>query len=144
VPQPSEEREREREVALLALKEMLAQFPVDFSTGAFSWGSRRWRRAQAGATKSFPTALDHTHSPPRFGDLTKPGSSPRGGRSGQRACPHAQLGTPETAHGPTLESTSCLTVAPLTHSPTHSPPRLNTVATGSADVMMLPSLLMLI
>ena len=28
---------------------------------------------------------------------------PRGGCSGQRACQHAQLGIPETAHGPTLE-----------------------------------------
>jgi hypothetical protein len=37
-------------------------------------------------------------------------------REGQRACPHAQLGIPETAHGPTLEYHQlCLTVAPLTH-----------------------------
>jgi exonuclease VII large subunit len=53
-----------------------------------------------------------------------------GGCSGQRACPHAQLGIPETAHGPTLEyhqlpygsSTHSLTPLPhsLTHSLTHS------------------------
>ena len=36
---------------------------------------------------------DHTHSTP----------SP-GGCSGQRACQHAELGIPEMAHGPTLES----------------------------------------
>jgi hypothetical protein len=30
-------------------------------------------------------------------------SSARRGCPGQRACPHAQLGIPETAHGPTLE-----------------------------------------
>jgi hypothetical protein len=35
-------------------------------------------------------------------DLTNSTPSP-GGCSGQRACPHAQLGIPETAHGLTLE-----------------------------------------
>jgi hypothetical protein len=86
-------------------------------------------------------------------DLTNSTPSP-GECSGQRACQHAQLGIPETAHGPTLEhhqlphgssthaltrpagytgdeltarhwnTTSCLTAAPLTHSQVRSMFRL--------------------
>jgi hypothetical protein len=40
---------------------------------------------------------------PRLLSLVRTNSTPSGGCSGQRACPHAQLGIPETAHGPTLE-----------------------------------------
>jgi hypothetical protein len=39
---------------------------------------------------------DHRYAHTNLGSLP-------GGCSGQRACPHAQLGIPETAHGPTLE-----------------------------------------
>jgi hypothetical protein len=42
--------------------------------------------------------------PPLHAPSTLPNSTPPpGGSSGQRAYPHAQLGIPETAHGPTLE-----------------------------------------
>jgi hypothetical protein len=44
---------------------------------------------------------------------------PPGGCSGQRACPHAQLGIPETAHGPTLEYHHSLANGSSTHSLTH-------------------------
>jgi hypothetical protein len=42
-----------------------------------------------------------------------------GGCSGQRACSHAQLGIPETAHGPTLKYHK-LPHGSSTHSLTHS------------------------
>jgi hypothetical protein len=36
--------------------------------------------------------------------------------TGQRACPHAQLGIPETTHGPTLEYRQLPHGSSLTHS----------------------------
>jgi hypothetical protein len=84
-------------------------------------------RAQAGTTKSFPKAqAPHlTSRVLRSGQAarrTSSNSTPSpGGRSGQRACQHAQLGIPERRLTGRLWNTpSCLTAAPLTHSP---PPR---------------------
>jgi hypothetical protein len=56
---------------------------------------------------------------PRLLGLNAQTPSP-GGCSGQRACQHAQLGVPETAHGPTLEYHQLHSSRPL-HSLTHTP-----------------------
>ena len=61
--------------------------------------------AHASASATIQLRCFQTHSTP----------SP-GGCSGQRACTHAQLGTSETAHGPTLEYRQL-----LHGSSTHSP-----------------------
>jgi hypothetical protein len=54
-----------------------------------------------------------------FSTLLKPTRLSPGGCSGQRACPHAQLGIPETAHGPPLEHHQ-LPHGSSTHSLTHT------------------------